>query len=75
MTRDEIINLALEAGFNPGNYMGGNLQIFKRFAALVAAAEREECAKVAEDRKDDCFFGEADYYEAERIARAIRNRG
>jgi hypothetical protein len=24
MTRDEIINLAREAGFNPGNYMGGN---------------------------------------------------
>ena len=75
MKEDDIISMAREAGFNPGNYMGGNLQIFKRFAALVVAAEREACAKVAEDRKDDCFYGEADYYEAERIAKAIRARG
>ena len=48
MTRENIIKLARDAGFNPANYMGSNLEIFERFAALVAAAEREACAKVAE---------------------------
>lgn len=42
MTQDEIISMAREAGFNPVAYMGGNLDIFKRFAELVAAAERRK---------------------------------
>ncbi len=49
MTRDDIIKMAREAGFNPVSYMGANLESFERFAALVAAAEREACAKVCED--------------------------
>lgn len=72
MTDKEITRMAREA-FLPDPFVKS--EQVKRFAALVAAAEREACAKIAEDRKDDCFFGEADYYEAERIARAIRNRG
>ena len=48
MDRDDIIKMAREAGFNPVSYMGANLESFERFAALVAAAEREACAKVCD---------------------------
>jgi Tat protein secretion system quality control protein TatD with DNase activity len=48
MNREEIIRMAREAGFNPVSYMGANLESFERFAALVAAAEREACAKVCD---------------------------
>ena len=44
MTRDDIIKMAREAGFNSVSYMGANLESFERFAALVAAAEREKLA-------------------------------
>ena len=50
MTRDDIIRMAQEAGFchdiNNGIYLCAPMHI-ERFAALVAAAEREACAKVA----------------------------
>ena len=41
MDRDDIIKMAREAGFNPVSYTGANLELFERFATLVAAAERE----------------------------------
>ena len=44
MTQDEIIKLAREAGFT--DYYPERLT---RFAALVAAHEREACAKVCEE--------------------------
>jgi len=57
MTRDDIIRMAREAGFRFSDEEGPLLanhaewqrQLFERFAALVAAAEREACAKVCED--------------------------
>jgi hypothetical protein len=52
MTREDIIKMAREAGFNPVSYTGANFEPFKRFAALVAAAEREACAKVCEERQE-----------------------
>ena len=52
MDREEIIRMAREAGFNPVSYMGANLESFERFAALVAAHEREACAKVCEERQE-----------------------
>ena len=58
MTCDDIIKLALEAGFckdSNGIYSrravtpdSDLLPSLERFAALVAAAEREACAKVCE---------------------------
>ena len=57
MTRDDIIRMAKEAGFEdgygnhlfpPGDYMEEVIPVtdeIVRFAALVAAAEREACAK------------------------------
>ena len=54
MTRDDIIRMAREAGFDfntlGGTYTSGKLEEhLNRFAALVAAAEREACAKLCEE--------------------------
>ena len=74
MTKADIIKLAREAGFMPTvlNHWPNELE---RFANLVAAAEREDCAKVCEAQK----VGYPSYFEIdERIqqcADAIRARG
>jgi hypothetical protein len=52
MNREEIIKLAREAGFESNSlgvtYTSGWLpDLLERFAALVSAAEREECANLA----------------------------
>lgn len=62
MTKDEIIAMAKEA--NPENDLNSMLQFLQRFAALVAAKEREACAQVCS--------GRAMYCEAE-AQRAIEN--
>jgi hypothetical protein len=73
MTREDIIRMAREAGF-PDYAMGlaseDAWQKTELFAALVAAAEREACAKVCEpqDKWDDPLT-------AWSIAQAIRARG
>ena len=46
MNREDIIKLARECGLPSDELYHPNLE---RFAALVAAAEREACAKVCED--------------------------
>ena len=52
VNKELIIQMAREAGFchdiNNGIYICAPMHI-ERFAALVAAAEREACAKVCED--------------------------
>jgi hypothetical protein len=61
MTRDEIIKLAQEAGEAEGMEVVFH-PVMARFAALVAEAEREACAKLAEslpmqqeiDVRDQC---------------------
>jgi hypothetical protein len=60
MTRDDIIKMAREAGFNPVSYTGANLELFERFAALVAAAERERICKAIKEEDDYCVT-EGDY--------------
>ena len=52
MTRDEIIKLAREAGLYEVAYPhpAGNNEAIERFAALVAAAEREACEKVCQEK-------------------------
>jgi hypothetical protein len=52
MTRDDIIKLARKAGFADGVAEIVGLEGFARFAALIAAAEREACAKVADELAD-----------------------
>ena len=48
MTRDDLIRMAREAGWQYADDDRGYEPLW-RFASLVAAAEREECAKVCED--------------------------
>jgi len=66
MTRDEIIRMAREAGFS--EWAVRTPQDLERFAALVAAAEREACARGVEifDRTFQTGGG---------IAGSIRSRG
>ena len=52
MTQDEIIRMAREAGFDIDDPIfpmdEEDIKILERFAALVAAHEREACAKVCD---------------------------
>ena len=53
MTRDEIIKLAREAAARHGHTLKDQpspetVEFIVEFAALVAAAEREQCAQVCE---------------------------
>ena len=75
MTQDEILEMVREAG---GSDVGGHgwttwvgtqsTEFFERFAKLVAAKEREACAKVVDDWSD--WHGGT-----ELIAAVIRERG
>ncbi len=76
MTRDDIIRWAREAGFQTGSIYGGDgnpihplirsigdscTVEMERFAKLVAAAEREACARICdgqheEDRPSDYAY-------------------
>jgi hypothetical protein len=69
MNREEIIRMAREAGLAYGSDEKP-LGSVTRFAALVAAIEREACAKVCEELRDE------DGYEAwnTECAAAIRAR-
>ena len=81
MNRDDIIRMAKEAGWsrtgrNPetGPEFPVLIDRLERFAALVAAAEREACAKVCEDYTDR-YAGCEDEGHGYEIAAAIRARG
>ena len=71
MTKDDIIRMAREVGFKTPDSLFPDTYICKefhleRFAQLVAAAEREACAKVCE------YAPEPDGYD---LAERIRARG
>lgn len=70
--REDIIRMAREAGLPR---FGDTDEIFSlhsviRFAVLVAAAEREACAKICESLNEDF-----DSLHVEACAEAIRARG
>lgn len=68
MTREDIIKLAREAGGRQVDvYWDMTIFMLERFAALVAAHEREACAKACEEM-DWCYDDRAEY------AAAIRAR-
>ena len=48
MTREDIIDMAAQAGINEATWFYDD-DVLEKFAALVAAAEREACAKVCFD--------------------------
>jgi len=71
MTTEEIIRMAKEAD------LWGEIYAMQRFANLVAAAEREACAKVCEAIADDAAK-EQDFHTigaCELCADEIRARG
>jgi hypothetical protein len=51
MTREEVMEMAYESGMIAG--YEGEPDLLERFAALVAAQEREACAKVVEHYRSD----------------------
>jgi hypothetical protein len=76
MTREDVIRMAKEAKLNIGpagmgqTVWGGDAEL-EHFAFLVAAAEREACAKVCDEvnREYDCEEVSASW-----VAAAIRAR-
>ena len=82
MNREHIIRMAREAGmeqdgdnfFSPSHEeIDVHITDLERFAALVAAAEREACAKVCEDeiKRVKPIYSVV----AENVLKAIRARG
>ena len=70
MTRDDIIRMALQCQLvTTGNRDGIYMDALERFAQLVAAAEREACAKVADK------WVRAYQHPSQSIADEIRARG
>ena len=72
MNREDVIRMAREVGIVFANHtaVGSEENLLQNFANLVAAAEREACAKVADevgDDDEDCHAWTA--------ADAIRARG
>lgn len=49
MNREDIIRMAREAGLGNAESWPDNMSNFERFAALVADAEREACAKLCDE--------------------------
>ena len=72
MDREDIIRMAKEARmpYFYGTWEIVNVDGLERFAALVAAHEREECAKLCEE-----VDGRITHYRAPDCAVAIRARG
>lgn len=83
MTRDDIISMAREAGGYVSEMPMGDAWLFddaalERFAALVAAAEREACAKIADGQlmnQTQLLTNPPQSGAAWTIAAAIRARG
>ena len=76
MTKYDVIRMARESGILiPSFRIGGGLALgtctvpdFERFAALVAATAREECAKVCDEMSGSDYL-------PHKCAAAIRARG
>ena len=81
MTREDIIRMAREAGLsNDFGHLGyPYLPELERFASLVAAAEREACAKVCENMslewQNQPNIAQAELATMMDCALAIRARG
>ncbi len=82
MTQDDIIRMAGESGMTYAPRTGwvvGSIARLERFAALVAAAEREACAKVCDSKvAAEYATGKVDHNEigwTQSCAADIRARG
>jgi hypothetical protein len=80
MTKDEILSMAryifdvAADGRGRETFSGDSFDI-ERFAALVAEKEREECAKVCDERAQDDRVSNHRRCDADKLSRAIRERG
>ena len=79
MTREDVMRMAAEAGVSPINdqqikFEGPMWLCLDRFAALVAAHEREACAKLCDHEMAELLYGGDDWYTAKTLAAAIRAR-
>lgn len=85
MNKEDIINMARGCGLFDVSYPNpGNMAEVERFADLVAAHEREACAKVCEEKiksymskkyTTEPLGGYCERFAAEQCASAIRERG
>ena len=80
MKRYEMVMMAKEAGICMGNSIllpapNGQIEALEHFAALVAANEREECAKLCDKEVGELAYGGDDWYIAKSLALVIRARG
>lgn len=89
MTREEIIAMAADAGFGtllpaemagstllPATWVGADQRKLERFAALVAAKEREACALVCDELAELNRTAPTDsMWQWGECAAAIRARG
>ena len=79
MTQDEIIEMARFAGIRIDSFgfQGGFIEEFETFAKLVAAKEREACAKLCDDLHHQWRWGTDEDSESgpKDCAVAIRARG
>jgi hypothetical protein len=72
MTQDEIIDMAIQAGLCKGHAHAMPL-FLEAFAKLVAAKEREACAKEADEY---ATYGGSNFYDSfKKLAAIIRARG
>ena len=76
MTRDDIMRIAWDVGILMRSHkFQADPTKLERFAERIAAAEREACAKVAEEQADSPALTSLEQYRANFIADAIRARG
>jgi hypothetical protein len=80
MNREDIIAMVQEAVIafpnqNPFDFRLIRIQTIERFAALVAAHEREACSKVCEALGNDAEIDEIAYLALREADEAIRARG
>lgn len=81
MNREDIILMVQEAVIgsptneNPFDFRLVKMETVERFAALVAAAEREACAKLCDHEMVEQGYGSDGWYIAKALAETIRARG
>ena len=88
MTRDDIIAMAQQAGFETllphehihgtgGVYVGDDdiAGMLERFAALVAAAERKRCAQIVQSYMDNEYIDDPGWDVARDILNDIQAEG
>jgi len=76
MTQAEIIAMATESGLNSYRIAPGEaVAVWGRFAALVAAKEREACALLCDRMAQDAALSNRRRCDADALARSIRARG